>query len=255
MTKLPLVPITHENRGISSSVPQSPLGINIESIYDEFQEGEDNLLSRVRKIGTCLISSDAISQEVKEDDPVALTSDHFQDTISSQYVSNGTSSLCIRECAVLEANSETIAVVSIDENGDVTHGVKKLVSWESNMKPEIINDLISIEENCEARGIDASKMTFSASLLEVPEEVKTKLNFPPLWGFTSVCGRRLEMEDTVIALPRFLTIPSQLLTDRPIMNVRHQDLKAHFFGVYDGHGGQQVAEYCHKRIHLANRLL
>ncbi|CAI9773905.1 unnamed protein product [Fraxinus pennsylvanica] len=107
------------------------------------------------------------------------------------------------------------------------------------MKPEIINDLISTEENCEARGINVSKMTFSASLLEVPEEVKTNLNFPPLWGFTSVCGRRPEMEDTVIALPRFLTIPSPLLTHRPIMNVRHQDLKAHFFGVYDGHGGQQ----------------
>ncbi|CAA2961159.1 probable phosphatase 2C 50 isoform X1 [Olea europaea subsp. europaea] len=251
MTKLPLVPLAHENRGISSSVPQSRLGINIESIYDKFQEGEGNLLSRARKGGTCLIASDAISQEGKEDDPVALTSDQFRDSISSQYVSNGTSSLCIRECAALETDSETIAAVSLDENGDIAHGIKKLVSWESNMKSEIINDLVSIEENCEALGIDASKRTFSASLLEVSEEVKTNLNFPPLWGFTSVRGRRLEMEDTVIALPWFLSIPSQLLTDIPVMNVKHQDLKAHFFGVYDGHGGRQVAEYCRKRIHLA----
>ncbi|KAL2553818.1 protein phosphatase 2C 77-like [Forsythia ovata] len=246
MTKLPSVPLTHENRG---SVPQSRLGVSIESIYDEFQEGEGNLLGRARKSGTCLIS--AISQECKEDNQVAHTGDQFQDTISSQYVSNGTGNFCIRECAVLEANSETISLVSVDENGGVAHGIKKLVSWESTMKSEIINDLVSIEENCEARGIDESKGTFPAPLLEVPEEVKLSSNFPPLWGFTSVRGRRLEMEDTVIALPRFLSIPSPLLTDRPIVNVRHQDLKAHFFGVYDGHGGRQVAEYCRKRIHLA----
>lgn len=75
MTKLPLVPLTHENSGISSSVPQSRLGISIESIYDEFQEVAGNLLLRARKCGTCLISSDVIFQEGKEDEPVALPCD------------------------------------------------------------------------------------------------------------------------------------------------------------------------------------
>ncbi|CAN1185814.1 Protein phosphatase 2C 56 [Linum perenne] len=59
----------------------------------------------------------------------------------------------------------------------------------------------------------------------------------PLWGMTSICGRRPEMEDALAAVPRFLTIPSAQTT--------------HFFGVYDGHGGSQVANYCSKRIHEA----
>jgi len=29
----------------------------------------------------------------------------------------------------------------------------------------------------------------------------------PLWGYTSICGRRLEMEDDVAIVPRFLTCP------------------------------------------------
>ncbi|KAF3571212.1 hypothetical protein F2Q69_00060997 [Brassica cretica] len=48
------------------------------------------------------------------------------------------------------------------------------------------------------------------------------------------------MEDAVRALPRFLKIPIKMLMEGD-----------HFFGVYDGHGGLQVADYCHDRIHFA----
>ncbi|XP_076928608.1 putative protein phosphatase 2C 6 [Bidens hawaiensis] len=77
----------------------------------------------------------------------------------------------------------------------------------------------------------------------------------PLWGFTSICGRRPEMEDAVATVPRFLKVPVQMLTgdrgvvDRMTKSLSH--LTTHFFGIYDGHGGSQVANYCSTRVHTA----
>ena len=54
---------------------------------------------------------------------------------------------------------------------------------------------------------------------------------PPLWGHTSICGRRPEMEDA------FSVIPAHILNGEEL-NMP----SANFFGVYDGHGGAQVDE-------------
>ncbi|KAJ8751042.1 hypothetical protein K2173_016223 [Erythroxylum novogranatense] len=71
------------------------------------------------------------------------------------------------------------------------------------------------------------------------------------WGFTSVIGRRREMEDAVAVIPRFMsrscdhvggcTAPGS----RTSLGISSVD----FFGVYDGHGGSQVAEFCKERMH------
>ncbi|KAL9306470.1 Protein phosphatase 2C 7 [Arabidopsis thaliana] len=74
----------------------------------------------------------------------------------------------------------------------------------------------------------------------------------PLWGTISICGGRSEMEDAVRALPHFLKIPIKMLMgDHEGMSPSLPYLTSHFFGVYDGHGGAQVADYCHDRIHSA----
>ncbi|XP_020105474.1 probable protein phosphatase 2C 6 isoform X3 [Ananas comosus] len=79
------------------------------------------------------------------------------------------------------------------------------------------------------------------------------LDYVPLWGCTSICGRRPEMEDAVVAAPRFFDIPLRLLTSDAVdgLDPCSFRLPAHFFGVYDGHGGAQVANYCRDRIHVA----
>ncbi|XP_008808224.2 probable protein phosphatase 2C 6 [Phoenix dactylifera] len=79
-------------------------------------------------------------------------------------------------------------------------------------------------------------------------------NYVPLWGCVSICGRRPEMEDAVVAVPRFFEIPLRMLTNDGVvdgMDPSLISLPAHFFGVYDGHGGSQVANYCRDRVHLA----
>jgi protein phosphatase 2C len=62
----------------------------------------------------------------------------------------------------------------------------------------------------------------------------------PLYGVTSICGRRPEMEDSVSTIPRFLQVSSSSLLDGRVTNGFNPHLSAHFFGVYDGHGGSQV---------------
>lgn len=69
------------------------------------------------------------------------------------------------------------------------------------------------------------------------------LEYVPLWGFTSICGRRPEMEDAVAAVPSFFQVSLKMLTaDLQIdgLDPNSFRLPAHFFGVYDGHGGAQV---------------
>ncbi|KAH7686518.1 protein phosphatase 2C protein [Dioscorea alata] len=79
-------------------------------------------------------------------------------------------------------------------------------------------------------------------------------DYVPLWGSISICGRRPEMEDAVVAVPRFFDIPMTMLPADLVVDGINADLislPGHFFGVYDGHGGAQVANYCRERVHLA----
>jgi len=74
----------------------------------------------------------------------------------------------------------------------------------------------------------------------------------PRWGLESICGRRPEMEDAAVVLPRFFDVPLWMVAgDAPVDGLDRASfrLPAHFFGVYDGHGGVQVANYCRERIH------
>ncbi|XP_050381780.1 protein phosphatase 2C 16-like [Argentina anserina] len=81
-----------------------------------------------------------------------------------------------------------------------------------------------------------------------------ELDCTPLWGSVSICGRRPEMEDAIAAVPRFINIPIKMLIGNHVYNGMSQSLThltSHFFGIYDGHGGAQVANYCCERLHSA----
>eukprot|EP01018_Ginkgo_biloba_P026431 Gb_07154 [translate_table: standard] len=68
------------------------------------------------------------------------------------------------------------------------------------------------------------------------------------WGYASICGRRSEMEDTFAAVPGFLSVASEIVGESHNSN---QNSALHFFGVYDGHGGAQAANFCKTRLHQA----
>ena len=65
------------------------------------------------------------------------------------------------------------------------------------------------------------------------------------WGFTSVIGRRREMEDAVAVVPGFMSRTCDHIggCTAPASRTSREISPVHFFGVYDGHGGSQVVRY------------
>ncbi|OMO91717.1 phosphatase 2C (PP2C)-like protein [Corchorus olitorius] len=184
----------------------------------------------------------------EEDGSISFGGGH--ENSCSRSVGSDVSSISVEEVSALEVYSERDSSNTLvgERNSTDVQDVKRVAV-----------DLVGEDGNRS----DESDPKSSESFDEVQQQKKirkTERQFLfessniPLWGFTSICGRRPEMEDAVVVLPRFLQVPTEMLKGGSIsngMNHRLSDFTAHFYGVYDGHGGCQVANYCRERMHLA----
>ncbi|KAL0354520.1 UNVERIFIED_CONTAM: protein phosphatase 2C 16 [Sesamum radiatum] len=164
----------------------------------------------------------------------------------------------------LDTTSDASLPIAVElegtENGQI---FAKVISVEErSIKRRLSEDILkeAAKPNEECSSVPTIKASIVAVKLSSEKDsskggVKSvfELDCLPLWGSVSICGNRPEMEDAVMAAPHFMKIPIRMFigdhcTDGISQKLSH--LTSHFFGVYDGHGGSQVANYCRDRVHL-----
>ncbi|KAJ4823484.1 hypothetical protein Tsubulata_037503 [Turnera subulata] len=215
---------------------------------------------------TWAVGEDAVTRESEEDDCLSVEGDQVLDSSCSLSVASETSSLCGEDFLSFEANCEIGTPSSVDTEKNV-YGVDIIAKaagfGESNVGAEVVTHPLSVAAVVEQDIGEVSDTKASAVVLQLALEKGAsgsvsrsvfEVEYVPLWGFISLCGRRPEMEDALATVPRFLKIPIHMLVGERTLDGMAKclaDQTAHFFGVYDGHGGSQVANYCRERIHSA----
>ncbi|XP_077245343.1 protein phosphatase 2C 16-like isoform X2 [Tasmannia lanceolata] len=215
--------------------------------------------------GSNWVGSDTVMPE--EDESLSAGNELVPDTLS---VGSDTSSISAEEFLTLEGAYEFSALTSVDINKSLNNVqiISRFGLGEPsvNVSKDTGNDLLDMPTS---QGIEATiaegdnDLKRESFVLQLPLDKRAseiggqsvfELECKPLWGCISICGRRPEMEDAFASVPRFSKIPVQLLTSNHVVDRKNQilsHLTAHFFGVYDGHGGAQVADYCRDRMHSA----
>ncbi|KAH8482405.1 hypothetical protein H0E87_029740 [Populus deltoides] len=212
-----------------------------------------------------VIGDDVITRDSEEDDSLSLEGDPILDCSCSLSVASETSSLCGEDFLSFEATFEvgTPSSVDIEKSAGAVDIIPKTAYLGDLNVDAIVSDPLSVAGIVEEEvgdGSDAKtssvvpKLTLERGASGTISRSVFEVDYIPLWGFTSVCGRRPEMEDAVAAVPYFLKIHIQMLIGDRLLDGMSNCLPlqtAHFFGVYDGHGGSQVANYCRDRFHSA----
>ncbi|KAJ9568388.1 hypothetical protein OSB04_004354 [Centaurea solstitialis] len=154
---------------------------------------------------------------------------------------------------VMSVGDEPVELVAMNASSG---GLPIAVAIEGMENGQIVAELITIETENDERTLKASVVAAIAAEKNHGKGVRSvfELEYRPLFGSHSVCGKRPEMEDAVVCVPQFMQVPIKMfVADHVIdrVNPNLSDLTAHFFGVYDGHGGSKVANYCRERVHIA----
>ncbi|KAG6727646.1 hypothetical protein I3842_02G135700 [Carya illinoinensis] len=221
--------------------------VNMSTPEGSGREGVDLLPEN----GVNLIANDIMIQESGEDEILSIADD-----------SNG----FISEELLIADVSSQISLPDIREVENVDHAqivAKAIILVEASIGQVPSGELIVAAMNPDLEISHKSDLKASTVVLHshVQKSVSKgstrsvfELDCIPLWGSVSVCGKRPEMEDAIAAVPRFMKIPIKMLIGDRVLDGMNQSLthiSSHFFAVYDGHGGSQVANYCCERIHLA----
>ncbi|XP_004501450.1 protein phosphatase 2C 50-like [Cicer arietinum] len=230
------------------------------------REGEILLLNMIsQNISTSVVSDELLAPENDEDDSLSLDGDPIIYSTSLS-VASESSSVCRDEFISSEDNSDfgTRSSMVIDKSISAVKIVAPGLD-ESNVEADVLSEplvavTVSLGDKTDIRSVS---MPTTVILHQLPLDKAVsgtvgrsvfELDCTPLWGVTSICGKRPEMEDAVGIAPRMLKIPIQMLIGNRIydrVNKYCSQQTVNFFGVYDGHGGSQVANYCRDRMHLA----
>ncbi|KAL0330676.1 UNVERIFIED_CONTAM: putative protein phosphatase 2C 6 [Sesamum angustifolium] len=217
----------------------SEVGLSVSLGSAETRSGVSSVLAMTSEDESNWLAAETVVRESEEDGSSSLESDRVLDSSCSLSVVSDTSSLCGDDLLAFETNSERF--------GELIEGtvLGESLSVAVGTRHEIAGGVSTKSSEADVQLDKGLSGKASRSVFEV--------DYVPLWGFISVCGRRPEMEDAVATVPRFMRIPIQMLIgDRVIDGVTSclSHLTGHFFGVYDGHGGSQVDDEIGGRARL-----
>lgn len=190
-----------------------------------------------------------VSAEVKENqDGVSLVSEMVIEC-ESNWVLSGSNNQVRDVDEFMLTEIDTPIIIKVDDNMNIhgKFGINDLLPA-LNQEKNIVSIEIDLESEHRSRSGESDTKLSDMVLDQLPKENNTtwrashnalELSSGPLWGFSSICGSRHEMEDAVSVKTQLFQVPSQMLMDDH-MNKSTNISLAHFFGVYDGHGGFQV---------------
>lgn len=222
------------------------------------KEGESPLMEMISQNKSDFVSSDvSLVPESEEDDSLSLEGEQFIDSSCSLSVVSENSSIGGEEFVASDATSEvgTPRSVYVEKTAGPVNIVAHVADLgEPNIDTDIVSESLAVAVSLDQEiGVESDlKPTTVVVDHQMPQEEGTsvtvvrsvfELDYTPLWGFISLCGRRPEMEDAFATVPQFLKIPIQMLIGDRVpdgINRCFRPQMTHFFGVYDGHGGSQV---------------
>lgn len=237
----------------SSTWDGSCNGIGTEGSDDGLVSPVDNggVSKMLQKTRNSEIIGDSIMQESEEDEVLL--------------VRDGQNGINGMEFLPLEPTSEISLPIAVEIEG-INNGqilAKVIHLEERSFERKVSEDNLSTAAQLNEENSSVPTLKASVVALQLPNEndpvkgtMKSvyELECVPLWGSVSMCGQRPEIEDAIMVVPHFMRIPIKMFIDDRVGDGISQTLShltSHFFGVYDGHGGSQVANYCRDRIHMA----
>ncbi|KAK9142285.1 hypothetical protein Syun_011685 [Stephania yunnanensis] len=266
-SKLAAEPVTGEGCNCSSSNTDIMVDtLPILSSEGDVEKQREDVVQIVPESEIAWVTNEAIIQEIDEDDNLSVGGDQVLEASCSISVVSDTSSICGENLLGFQTSPEmgTASLMHIENSiGNVQIIAKSPIVGEPGVQLVSTDGLLgSALRVIDVEIGEGSDSNSTETVLPVPQARRilginsrvVALDCLPLWGSISICGRRPEMEDAVAAIPRFSKIPLQMLIGDHMVDGVNQSLShttAHFYGVYDGHGGSQVANYCRDRIHSA----
>lgn len=218
------------------------------------REEESSLMDMISQNKSDTVGGDvALAPESEEEDSLSLEGEQFIDSSCSLSVVSENSSIGGEEFVASDTTSEvgTPCLIDIEKSICPVNIVAPAADLgELNVDTDIMSGTPAVDVSLDREtGVESG---LNPSIHQLPQEEAVSvtvvrsvfdLDYTPLWGFISLCGRRPEMEDALATVPRFLTIPIEMLIgDRAHDRINRcfRPQMTHFFGVYDGHGGCQV---------------
>lgn len=188
------------------------------------------------------------NQAIKEDEIMLAVDFQCLHNSGSQSVADDKGGPCRMEATSFKTIYSEIGspiIVTVDDDISGKFSINEPLSARKPVQ-NTVSIAIDLESENRRRSEEVDPKLSAMLFDQFPKENKTwrtnnqnglELSSGPLFGFSSICGNRQEMEDAVSVIPQLFQVPSQMLMDD---HVNENTKLAHFFGVYDGHGGFQV---------------